>query len=44
MNLSITGGGFSGSMSVSFGGPKQVVTISTQGIWMKSVSMTLGKS
>jgi hypothetical protein len=44
MTLSIAGGGFSGSMSVSYGGSRQVVTITTQGIPMKSVSVTLTKS
>lgn len=44
MNLSITGGGFSGSMSVSYSGSRQTVTITTQGIPMKSVSMTLTRS
>ena len=44
MTLSITGGGFSGSMSVAHAGSKQVVTISTEGIKMRSVSVTLGKS
>ena len=43
MNLSITGGGFSGSMSVSYDGPRQTVVITTQGIPMKSVNVTLGK-
>jgi hypothetical protein len=44
MSLSITGGGFSGSMSIVFGGSKQVVAISIQGIKMRSVSLTLGRS
>jgi hypothetical protein len=44
MTLSIAGSGFSGSMSVSYGGSRQVVTITTQGIPMKSVSVTLLKS
>jgi hypothetical protein len=43
MNLSITGGGFSGTMSVSYSGPRQTVAITTQGIPMKSVSVTLTK-
>ena len=43
MNLSITGGGFSGSMSVSYGGPRQTIAITTQGIPMKSVNVTLTK-
>ena len=44
MTLSITGGVLSGSMSVAHAGSKQVVTISTQGIKMRSVNVTLGKS
>lgn len=44
MTLSIRGGGFSGSMSVAQAGSKQVVTISTQGIKMRSVNVTLGKT
>ncbi len=44
INLSISGGGFSGSMAVSYGGARQTVTISTQGIKMRSVHITLGKS
>jgi hypothetical protein len=43
MNLSITGGGFSGSMSVSYSESRQTVVITTQGIPMKSVNVTLGK-
>ena len=44
MTLSITGGVFSGSMSVAHAGSKQVVTINTQGIKMRSVNVTLAKS
>ena len=44
ISLSITGGGFSASMSVAYGGSRQVVAISTQGIRMRNVSVTLGKS
>jgi hypothetical protein len=44
MSLSIAGGGFSGSMSVAHAGSKQVVTINTQGIKMRSVNVTLGKT
>jgi hypothetical protein len=44
MTLSVRGGGFSGSMSVAFGGGRQVVTIATQGIALKSVTVTLLKS
>ncbi len=43
LNVSITGGGFSGSMSVTFGGARQTVVISTEGISMKSVTVTLSK-
>jgi hypothetical protein len=44
MNLSIEGGGFSGTMSVSYSGTRQTVAITTQGIPMKSVNVTLTKS
>src|SRR5262245_27927764 len=44
MSLAVTGGGFKGAMSVSYGSAKQVVTISTEGIRMRSVNVTLGKS
>jgi hypothetical protein len=44
LNLSIAGGGFSGTMSVSYSGTRQTVAITTQGIPMKSVSVTLTKS
>jgi hypothetical protein len=44
MNLSVKGGGFSGSMSVLLGGGRQVVTIATEGISLKSVTVTLTKS
>ncbi|MGD9715242.1 MAG: hypothetical protein AB7V46_24775 [Thermomicrobiales bacterium] len=44
LNLSIGGGAFSGSMSVTYGGSKQTVVISTEGISMKSVTITLRKS
>ncbi len=44
MSLAITGGAFSGSMSVEFGGTRQSVVISTQGISMRSVNVTLGKA
>lgn len=43
LNVSITGGGFSGSMLVTFGGARQTVLISTEGISMKSVTVTLSK-
>jgi hypothetical protein len=44
MSLSIAGGGFSGSMSVSHSGSRQTVAITAQGIPMKSVNVTLTKS
>jgi hypothetical protein len=44
MNLSITGGGFSGSMVVSYDGSRQTVVIATRGIPMKSVNVTMGRS
>jgi hypothetical protein len=43
MSLSIAGGGFSGSMTVAHTGSRQVVTISTEGIRMRSVNVTLAK-
>jgi hypothetical protein len=43
LNLSVSGGGFSGSMSVAQSGGRQVVTISTEGIRMRSVTVTLSK-
>ena len=44
MSLAVTGGGFSGAMTVTTAGAKQVVTISTEGIKMRSVNVTLAKS
>jgi hypothetical protein len=44
MSLSVSGGGFSGSMSVVHAGSRQVVTITTQGIKMRSVNVTLTRS
>jgi hypothetical protein len=44
MSLAVIGGGFKGAMSVSISSGKQAVNIYTEGIKMKSVSMTLGKS
>jgi hypothetical protein len=44
LSLSVVGGGFKGAMSVSTTGSKQSVNINTEGIKMKSVSITLGKS
>jgi hypothetical protein len=41
--LNVIGGGFSGSMSVTLGGARQTVSISTQGISMRSVNVTLAK-
>ena len=41
MTLAVAGGGFSGSMSVALGGNRQVVAISTEGLPMKSVSVTM---
>jgi hypothetical protein len=43
LTLSVSGGGFSGSMSVTLGGSRQTVTISTQGISMRSVNVVLAK-
>jgi hypothetical protein len=44
MSLSVSGGGFSGSMSVAHAGSRQVVTIKTQGTKMRSVNATLTRS
>ena len=44
ITLSVTGGGFSGSMSVSSSGGQQKVVISTEGIPMKNVTITMLKS
>ncbi len=43
LSFSISNGGFSGSMSVSYGGPEQSVSIATAGINLKSVNMTLSR-
>lgn len=43
LRFSISNAGFSGSMSVSYGGPEQLVIISTTGINLKSVDMTLSR-
>jgi hypothetical protein len=43
MSLSVSGGGLSGLMTVARAGSRQVVTISTQGIRMRSVNVTLTK-
>jgi hypothetical protein len=44
MSLSITGGIVSGSMSVTYGGSRQTVLISVQGVALKSVNVTLTRS
>jgi hypothetical protein len=44
MSLAVSGGGFKGSMSVSYASAKQVVTISAEGIKLRSVNVTLAKS
>jgi hypothetical protein len=43
LSLSISNGAFSGSMSVSYGASEQSVSISTAGINLKSVNMTLSR-
>jgi hypothetical protein len=42
--VSISGGGISGSMSVSFGGATQQVSINTSGSALRGVSISLSKS
>ena len=42
--VSISGGGLNGSMSVSFGGSTQQVSINTSGTALKGVSISLSKS
>jgi hypothetical protein len=44
MSIAVIGGGFKGAMAVSTTGGKQSVNIHAEGIKMKSVSITLGKS
>jgi hypothetical protein len=44
MSIAVIGGGFKGAMNVSTAGGKQSVNIYAEGIKMKSVSITLGKS
>src|SRR5262245_32982514 len=44
MSLSVTGSGFTGAMTVTTTGAKQAVSISAEGIKMRSVNVTLGKS
>jgi len=43
LSFSISNGGFSGSMSVSYSSSEQSVSISTEGINLKSVNMTLSR-
>jgi hypothetical protein len=43
LTLSITGGGLSGSMLVSFAGSRQTVVITTQGLPMRSVNVSMGR-
>lgn len=43
MSLGISGGGFSGSMSVSFGQASHSVSISTQGIAMRRATMSFSR-
>ncbi|HEX4893075.1 MAG TPA: hypothetical protein VFV47_07275 [Hyphomicrobiaceae bacterium] len=43
INLSINGGGFSGSMSVGTTGSQQSVVIQTDGIGMQSVNISLSR-
>jgi hypothetical protein len=41
IKLTITGGGFSGAMAVTTSGRSQVISVSTQGVAMKGVSVNL---
>lgn len=43
ISLSINGGGLNGSMSVSLGGSRQQVSISTDGVALKGVSISLSR-
>ncbi|MFW6024614.1 MAG: hypothetical protein ACOC8P_03245 [Dichotomicrobium sp.] len=43
INLNITGGGLTGRMAVSLSGSRQNVNITTQGIPLKSVTITLAR-
>ena len=43
INLSIVGGGFSGSMSVGTTGSQQSVVIQTDGIGLQSVNISLSR-
>jgi hypothetical protein len=42
--VAISGGGLNGSMSVSFGGATQQVSINTSGVAMKGVSISLARN
>jgi len=44
INMSVVGGGFTGSMAVSTTGPNQTVAINTSGIGLRSVNISLAKS
>jgi hypothetical protein len=44
MNLSISGGALSASMSVNYGGSRQTVSIAVSGVSLKSVKITLSRS
>jgi len=44
IDLSVVGGGFSGSMAVNTSGSSQTVAINTSGIGLKSVSISLSRS
>src|SRR5690606_16098420 len=44
INMSVVGGGFTGSMAVNTTGSSQTVAINTQGIGLRSVSISLSKS
>lgn len=44
LTLTIKGGGFSGAMAVQVSGARQIITISTEGISLKSVAVTLARS
>ena len=44
LNLAITGGGLNGSMSISYGGAQQAVSITAEGVGFKGVSMRLSRS
>lgn len=43
ISLKVTGGGFSGTMNVNFGGSSHSVTISTQGIAMSRATMEMSR-